>query len=137
MDNRQQQAQSYQPVTYDQIGFNPFFERSPRTYNASDSMNNLVSPFIESVVDNAILYDPFSDTMSQNNTQSSQSISADQVQGGTLTSNNGNLSVDLTSGTITYSDGVQSLLNVGGTNNQGTPNSLTITNSQGQNIVSS
>ena len=134
MDN---QAQPNQPYTYEQSGFNIFFERSPRTYNASDLMNNLISPFIESVVDNSIIYDPFSDTQSQNLNQSSQQISADQIQGGTLTSNNGNLSIDLSQGQINYNDGAQQLLDIGGTNNAGTPNSLTITNAQGQNIVSS
>ena len=134
MDN---QAQPNQPYTYEQSGFNIFFERSPRTYNASDLMNNLISPFIESVVDNSIIYDPFSDTQSQNLNQSSQQISADQIQGGTLTSNNGNLSIDLSQGQINYNDGAQQLLDIGGTNAQGTPNSLTINSSGGQNIISS
>lgn len=126
-----------QPYTYESAGFNAFLQRNPRTYTANDTINNQASPFIESVVDNAIIYDPFTDTQSQNLNQASQPISADQIQGGTLTSSNGNLSIDLTSGQLNYSDGAVNLLNVGGTNNNGTPNSLTAQNAQGQTILSS
>lgn len=136
MDNQNNQQQN-QPYSYEDSGFNLFFERNPRTYNANDQLNAQISPFIESIVDNAIIYDPFQDTQSQNLNQASQQISADQISGGVLTSNNGNLSMNLNTGELSYSDGAQQLLDVGGINSQGTPNSLTITSSTGNNLVSS
>ncbi len=131
MENQQQ------PINWETSGYNPFMERSPRTFNANELLNNLISPFIESIVDNAIIYDPFTDTQSQNLNGASQPISADQISGGMLTSNNENLTIDMNSGQINFNDGVQNLLNIGGTNSQGTDNSLTINNAQGQTILSS
>lgn len=134
---QKQKEQGIPPYSYTEAGYNPFFERDPRTYNASPKINSQNSPFIMSIVDNAIIYDPFTDMASQNNNPATQTTSGSAIQGGVLQSDNGNLQIDLTNGTINYSDGITNLLNLGGANAQGTPNSLTVQNSAGSTILSS
>lgn len=137
MHGHKQQVQQPQPYSYIDSGYNPFMERSPRTYNANDTINGQSSPFIESVVDNAIIYDPFADLASQNLSPATQQVSGDAVQGGTIKSSNGNLQIDLSNGTLNYNDGVTNLLSIGGNSADGTPNSLTAENISGQTILSS
>lgn len=138
MDQQTQQNQiNNEPYSWEQGGFNLFMERSPRSYCANPLIDSQISPFIESVVDNAIIYDPMTDTQSQNLNQASQQVSADQISGGVLQSDNGNLNIDLNSGTLQYTDGIQTLLNVGGANLQGTQNSLTINDANGQQLLGS
>lgn len=128
-----------QPYTYMDAGFNQFFERSPQTFLANDRLNAMTSPFIQQIDENGYLFSPFSDTTSQtmDAVLQQQPISADNIQGGTLASDNGNLLIDLTNGNVQYNDGAQQLLNIGGVNPQGTPNSLTVNNAQGQQILGS
>jgi len=126
-NNNQQSAQSW-----DQTGFNQFLERSPQSYLANNQLNSYTSPFIEQISNNGYMFDPFSDTTSQSIQSMMQPISASQIQGGTLQSNNGNLQMNLDQGTLTYNDGITQLLNVGGASPNGTPNSVTIANQNGQ-----
>lgn len=122
---------------YTQTGFNVFMERSPQSYLANQMLDGYTSPFIEQVSQNGYTFDPFSDTTSQTTQSMLQPISGDQIQGGVIQSNNGNLQLDLNNNILTYNDGITNLLNVGGSNSQGTPNSLTINNLAGNPIVSS
>jgi hypothetical protein len=55
---------------------------------------------------------------------------AESVSGGVMTSQNGNLSIDLNTGQIRYTDGVNTIFNLGGSGND-----LTITNNQSNNIL--
>lgn len=121
-----------QPYSYSEAGFNPFMERSPRTYYANERIEAQASPFIESVVDNSIIYDPFTDTQSQNLNSATQTTSGDAVSGGSLTSDNGNLNINLTQGSITYTDGLTQLLNIGGANNN-----VQVQNASGDTILNS
>lgn len=121
-----------QPYSYEEAGFNPFMERSPRTYYANPRIEAQASPFIESVVDNSIIYDPFTDTQSQNLNATNQTTSGDALSGGTLTSDNGNLSIDLSQGAITYTDGLTQLLNIGGASNN-----VQVQNAAGNTILNS
>lgn len=123
--------------SYETAGFNQFMERNPQTFMANEQLDSYTSPFISQVVNNGLLFDPFSDFSSQTIQSLLQPVSADNVQGGVLQSNNGNLTIDLNNGTLNYSDGAANLFNLGGTNTTGTQNSLTAQNAQGQTILSS
>lgn len=120
------------PPTWQTSGFNKFLERSPQSYLANELLDSFTSPFIEQISNNGYMFDPFADTTSQSIQSMMQPISASQIQGGTLQSSNGNLQMNLDQGTLTYTDGAQQLLNVGGISSNGTPNSVTINSQNGQ-----
>jgi len=126
-----------EPQGYERLGFNRFLERTPQVFNANDTINESISPFLSQISENGIIFDPFSDFTNQTMQALLPAISANNVQGGVIQSNNGNLQIDLNNGTLNYNDGVQNLLNVGGTNTQGTPQSLTATDSLGNTILTS
>lgn len=126
--------QAQQPESYLSHGFTPFLERDPRAYGTNPILEQLNSPFQQQSLTQGYSYDPFID---QNMAPSNTTISGNDVQGGVLTSNDGQLVIDLNASTINYSDNATTLLNVGGTNAAGTTNSLTINNAAGTPIVSS
>lgn len=137
MDNKKQLQQPQQIPTYEDSGFNMFLERSPQTFLANDTLNNYASPFLSQVANNGVLFDPFADFTQQTMQAVLPSISGDNIQNGIIQSANGNLTIDLNNGTLNYNDGAVNLFNLGGQGTQGTPNSLTATNAQGQTILSS
>lgn len=126
-------------TSYTGSGFNMFMERSPQTFLANDRLNAMTSPFIQQTDENGYLFSPFSDMTSQtmDAVMQQQPISADNIQGGRLTSDNGNLTIDMNQGQISYNDGAQTLFDLGGVNSKGTDNSLSINNSQGVSLLSS
>ena len=136
MDNFNQ-PQQQRDMTYEDVGFNQFLERSPQTFIANDRLNSYTSPFISQVSNNGILFDPFSDFTSQTLNTVMQPVSANNIQGGILQSNNGNLQIDLNNGTLNYSNGATDLFNLGGQSNTGATDSVTATNSVGNTILSS
>ena len=96
-----QGQQGYQQPSYRDIGFTQFLERQPSTYIANEQLQSYVSPFVAQVDESGFLFSPFTDTSQLTSIQQTPT-SANSIQGGQLTSNNGNLTVDLTSGNINF-----------------------------------
>ena len=93
----------YQTPTYRDVGFTPFLERQPSTYIANEQLQSLISPFLAEVDESGFLFTPFTDMNQVNN---NAVISGQQVQGGVISSNNGQANVDLINGNINFSNGV-------------------------------
>jgi hypothetical protein len=125
----------YQTPSYRDIGFNPFLERQPSTYIANDQLQSYISPFIAQADESGFLFSPFTDTSQLAQIQQQPTDASNLT--GTIASQNGNLQIDLTTGEIAFSDGALTSLNVGGAGTDGTTNSITATDSQGNTILSS
>src|SRR5947207_10973852 len=106
-----------QAVSYIDIGYDRFFKKqiaAPGSTQGDDaSLANLYSQG-GSTPDNSLL----------------QQIPANNVVGGVMQSNGGNMSIDLNNGIFNYTDGVQTLLSIDPVNG------LQINNNQGQSLVS-
>ena len=102
----------YQTPTYRDVGFTPFLERQPSTYIANEQLQSLISPFLAEVDESGFLFTPFTDMNQVNN---NAVISGQQVQGGQTASNNGNMVIDYTQGSINFQNNVTStILDVNG-----------------------
>lgn len=130
------QQQGYQSPTYKDLGFTAFLERQPSTYIANSQLQSYISPFVAQADESGFLFSPFTDTSQLTPIQQAPT-SANTISGGVLQSQNGNLSIDLTNGEIAFSNGAETSLSIGGQGTDGTPNSITATNSQGDTILSS
>jgi hypothetical protein len=101
----QQFAQGqYQTPTYRDIGFTQFLERQPSTYVASAQLQSYVSPFVGEVDESGFLFTPFTD---MNQINDNAQITGNQVQNGSIASNDGSMQVDLINGNINFNNGAQ------------------------------